>query len=87
MKGKVAVFQGAGHPFQLREFPLPELEPEAILIKVSLANICGSDLHIWRGETPWGGALPTVIGHEMTGRVFQSKTHPILWALMESITT
>ena len=54
--GKAAVFLGPGQPFELRELPVPELEPGAILIRVSLANVCGSDLHFWRGDAPL--ALP-----------------------------
>jgi threonine dehydrogenase-like Zn-dependent dehydrogenase len=69
-RGKAAVFHGPGRPFELREIPIPELEPEAVLIRVSLANICGSDLHFWRGDAPL--RLPAdgwIFGHEMTGRV------------------
>ena len=68
--GKAAVFFGPGKPFELRELPLPEVEPDAVLIRVSLANVCGSDLHFWRGDAPL--KLPQdgwVYGHEMTGRV------------------
>jgi len=68
--GKAAVFHGPGKPFELREIPLPEVEPEGILVRVSLANICGSDLHFWRGDAPL--ALPEdgwIYGHEMTGRL------------------
>jgi L-iditol 2-dehydrogenase len=36
---------------------------------VSLAGICGSDLHMWRGEMPWFQRAPGIQGHEMTGRV------------------
>jgi threonine dehydrogenase-like Zn-dependent dehydrogenase len=70
MKGKAAVFLGPGRPFEMRELPLPEVEPDAVLIRVSLANVCGSDLHFWRGDAPL--RLPEdgwVFGHEMTGRV------------------
>ncbi len=70
MKGKAAVFVGARLPMEIREYPLPEVEPQGILVKVSLANICGSDLHFWRGEIPWL-VFPSILGHEMTGRVHQ----------------
>jgi threonine dehydrogenase-like Zn-dependent dehydrogenase len=61
---------GPGKPFELRDVPLPEVEPDAVLIRVSLANICGSDLHFWRGDAPL--RLPEdgwIFGHEMAGRV------------------
>jgi len=70
IKGKAAVFHGPGKPFELREVTLPEIEPDAVLIRVSLANVCGSDLHFWRGDAPL--KLPQdgwIFGHEMTGRV------------------
>ena len=38
--GRAAVFRGPGKGFELRELPLPALEPGAILIRVSLANVC-----------------------------------------------
>jgi threonine dehydrogenase-like Zn-dependent dehydrogenase len=68
--GKAAVFHGPGKPFELAELPLPEVEPRGVLIRVALANICGSDLHFWRGDAPL--KLPDdgwVYGHEMCGRV------------------
>lgn len=70
MKGKAAVYSQVGSPFEIKEFPLPEVEPDAVLVKVTLANICGSDLHIWRGEFP-GPKLPGVMGHEMVGTVYE----------------
>ncbi len=70
VKGKAAVFFGPGKPFEIREVTLADIEPEAVLIRVSLANVCGSDLHFWRGDAPL--KLPPdgwIFGHEMTGRV------------------
>jgi threonine dehydrogenase-like Zn-dependent dehydrogenase len=67
---RAAVFFGPGKPFQIREVPIPALDPTGVLIRVTFANICGSDLHFWRGDAPlrypddgW------IFGHEMTGRV------------------
>ena len=68
--GKAAVFFGPGKPFEIREVPIPEVEPDAVLVKVALATVCGSDLHFWRGDAPL--RLPDdgwIFGHEMTGRV------------------
>lgn len=70
MKGKAAVLKGFRQPYEIQEFPLPEVEPGAILIKVAMANICGSDLHIWRGDLPiYIPPEGAIFGHEMTGRV------------------
>ena len=67
---KAALFFGPGQPFEIREVPIPEVEPEGVLIRVTHANVCGSDLHVWRGDAPL--RLPDdgwIFGHEMTGRV------------------
>src|SRR5437773_9912314 len=68
---RMAVFHGAGKPFEIREYPVPDPEPGAMLIKVALANVCGSDLHYWRGELDYakmGRPLPPNTGHEHVGR-------------------
>src|SRR5512144_1015082 len=72
MKGRVAVPQAYGGEFELREYPVPEVEAGAILVRLTRAGICGSDLHIWRGETKEVyGAMPRdlTFGHERCGRV------------------
>src|SRR5262249_1355381 len=72
MKGRVAVLKAYGGEFELREYPVPDPEPGAILVKLTRAGVCGSDLHIWRGEMKeLYGALPKdlTFGHEMAGRV------------------
>ena len=72
MKGRVAVLKAYGGEFELREYPVPDVEPGAILVKLTRAGVCGSDLHIWRGEMKeLYGALPKdlTFGHEMCGKV------------------
>src|SRR5919197_3954519 len=71
-RGRAAVFVGSGKPFEIREYPVPEPGPGAALVRISLANLCGSDLHVWRGELDpekRGRALPVHQGHEGTGRI------------------
>jgi D-arabinose 1-dehydrogenase-like Zn-dependent alcohol dehydrogenase len=71
-KGQMAVFHGSGKPFEIREYPVPEPEPGAMLIKIALANVCGSDMHYWRGELDYvkmGRPLPLNTGHEHVGTV------------------
>ena len=70
MKGRAAVFTRVGQPLEIREYPLPALEPEALLVKIGMANICGSDLHFMKGLGPGiQEGLPQILGHEMMGRV------------------
>jgi threonine dehydrogenase-like Zn-dependent dehydrogenase len=66
--GRIAVLTRSHGPWRLDRYPLPDPEPGAILVRISYANVCGSDLHWWRGENviPDGGRA---MGHEMTGRV------------------
>ncbi|MHB8515787.1 MAG: zinc-binding dehydrogenase, partial [Dehalococcoidia bacterium] len=68
--GRAAVFLGPGKGYEIQEFEVPAPEPEGIVVKVSMGGICGSDLHIWRGDSPLFAAMAgNVAGHEMTGRV------------------
>lgn len=72
--GLAAAFHGAHQPFEIREFTVPDPEPGAIVLKISLSNVCGSDLHYWRGDMDvkaMGRPLPLVIGHEATGTVYK----------------
>ena len=70
--GRAALFFGPGTPFAVAELPVPEPEPGAVVMRVTRANLCGSDLHIWRGDGALAGRGRDdgrVIGHEMTGVV------------------
>src|SRR3972149_2025664 len=51
-KGKAAVFLGPGKGYEIREFDVPDPEPDAVVIKISMGGICGSDLHTLRGGRP-----------------------------------
>ena len=69
--GKAAVFVDAHH-FEMTELPTPPVEPGGVLVKITSAGICGSDLHYWRGEMKpilSGAPGPVILGHEMTGVV------------------
>jgi D-arabinose 1-dehydrogenase-like Zn-dependent alcohol dehydrogenase len=70
--GVAATFVGTGRPFELRRYPIPEPGPREILVRILLVNVCGSDLHMWRGELDLGRLglpLPAVLGHEAVGVV------------------
>jgi threonine dehydrogenase-like Zn-dependent dehydrogenase len=57
-------------PLQLRRFALPpKIEPGAALVRTEMAGICGTDVHLWKGELPI--SLPIILGHETVGRIEQ----------------
>jgi threonine dehydrogenase-like Zn-dependent dehydrogenase len=53
----------------VKEFPLPDVESRGILVKMEMASICGTDVHILRGRrlVPF----PVIAGHEGVGRVYR----------------
>ena len=57
--------------FELQEKPRPELQdPKDAIVRVTLASICSSDLHIKHGSV--SRAVPGItVGHEMVGIVEQ----------------
>ncbi|PYM06935.1 MAG: zinc-binding alcohol dehydrogenase, partial [Candidatus Rokuibacteriota bacterium] len=69
MKARAAVTRQNAHGMALTEYEVPEPGPDEVLIRVTMASLCGSDLHMWRGEVPWFQKAPGIQGHEMTGRV------------------
>jgi threonine dehydrogenase-like Zn-dependent dehydrogenase len=58
------VFRGVGK-FGIEQVPRPQAGPGSAVIRITLTTICGTDLHIVRGEYPVKPGL--VIGHEPVG--------------------
>ena len=71
MKGRVVICKEYSKPFEIEEFEVPDPEPGAVLLRMTQAGICGSDLHTWRGDQVNVPLPPTgrVMGHEGTGVV------------------
>jgi L-iditol 2-dehydrogenase len=69
--GKAAVMVDFNKPFEIRTYPLPEkVEQGAVLVKMLMAGICGTDSHTWAGHT--GGKIlnfPVILGHENVGEL------------------
>ncbi|MBI3876050.1 MAG: zinc-binding dehydrogenase [Verrucomicrobia bacterium] len=67
---KAAVLEKFGAPLTLQHYELPaRLEPGAALVRTEMAGICGTDVHLWKGELPI--ALPVILGHETVGRIVE----------------
>ena len=53
--------------FEIREFPMPEVGDDDILVRVEGCGICGTDQHEFKKD-PFG-LIPVALGHEGTGEV------------------
>src|SRR5947209_15396652 len=62
------VFRAPGR-FGLEEKPIPKAAAGEAIIKVRLTTICGTDIHIVRGEYPVQAGL--TIGHEAVGTIHE----------------
>ncbi|NLL53331.1 MAG: alcohol dehydrogenase catalytic domain-containing protein [Peptococcaceae bacterium] len=75
---KAAVLPDYGKPLEIREVTIPEVQDGGILVKVEMAGICGSDLHIMNGNLGIKAPPPFIMGHETIGRIVKlgrGRTH------------
>lgn len=63
---KATVFVAPGR-IELTDKPIPEIGPNDALIRITTTTICGTDVHILKGEYPVKPGL--TIGHEPVGVV------------------
>ena len=63
---RVAMLTGE-RKIEVREYPIPPVGDDEILVKVEGCGVCGTDVHEWKGD-PFGLA-PVVLGHEGTGEI------------------
>ena len=61
---KAAVLYGV-RDLRLEDVPKPEISDNEVLIRVNASGICGTDIHIYRGE--WKTNTPIILGHEFSG--------------------
>lgn len=64
---RAAIFQGVGLPWQLADAPIPDLQPNEFLVKISACTICGSDVHSIDGRR--SVPTPSILGHEIVGEI------------------
>ena len=72
MKTRAMVLEAFNQPLVMREFEIPSLQEGEVLIKLEAAGVCGSDVHMLRGEDP-RTPLPIILGHEGVGRILEVK--------------
>ncbi len=54
--------------FVKKEFPIPEIGDEDLLLRVEMVSICGSDRHLCTGHHRLA-SFPKILGHEIVGFV------------------
>lgn len=66
MESTTLVLQGDGELIR-RTVEVPALGPGDLLLQVSLAGVCGSDVHMWKHDMDL--TYPVVPGHELVGEI------------------
>ena len=62
----VAMLTGLEH-FDVKEYPMPEVGDDNILVRVEGCGVCGTDAHEFKRD-PFG-LIPVALGHEGTGEI------------------
>ena len=82
------IFHEAGAPLELKSSPCPELGSGDVLVAITLATICGSDIHTYLGHR--NEPTPCILGHEGMGTVIASARDAVsvgervTWSLADS---
>ena len=63
---RVAMLTALEH-YEIKEYPIPEVGDDDILVKVEGCGICGTDAHEFKRD-PFS-LIPVVLGHEGTGEI------------------
>ncbi|MBQ7793602.1 MAG: zinc-binding dehydrogenase [Clostridia bacterium] len=53
--------------FEVKEFPMPEVGDDDILVRVEGCGVCGTDAHEWKND-PFS-LIPVALGHEGSGEI------------------
>ena len=55
---------------RLEDVMTPKIKADEVLIKIHATGICGTDIHIYRGE--WKTGMPIILGHEFSGIIAET---------------
>ena len=67
--GRAVVYDSPNMPFQVREFPVRNVHPDEVLVRITMSTICRSDIHSYLGHRP--NPCPGILGHEIIGKIEQ----------------
>lgn len=69
LKMQCAVFYGK-KDIRVESRPVPEVEPDDVLVEVKACGICGTDVSMYQGKISYGShTIGKIFGHEVTGIV------------------
>jgi L-iditol 2-dehydrogenase len=63
---KASVLEGVGQ-LETHDYPQPEISENAILVKMEMCGVCGTDIHLYKGNMKI--PFPVIPGHEFVGRI------------------
>jgi L-iditol 2-dehydrogenase len=67
-----AVMPAPHRPVEIREFPEPDLPAGGALLRTTLSEVCGTDVHLWHGRLS-GVPYPIIPGHVTTGMLEKTR--------------
>jgi threonine dehydrogenase-like Zn-dependent dehydrogenase len=68
---RAVLWEGEVERVTVKDVPIPKIHhPEDVVVRTTVSAICGSDLHVWRGELG-SREVPWVMGHEALGIVVE----------------
>ena len=68
-KGRAVVYDAPNEPFVVREYPVRDVHPNEVLVRITMSTICRSDIHSYQGHRP--NPCPGILGHEIVGVIEQ----------------
>ena len=86
MKSLAMVLTAFGRELEAREIAIPPLAEGEILVRITAAGVCGSDVHMYKGNDP-RTPLPITLGHEGVGEIVETKGKRFTHTLNRNTTT
>ena len=65
-----AILNSPNTPIELQELPSPTLEPGGVILETIYSEVCGTDVHLLRGQLK-GVPYPIIPGHFSVGKVVE----------------
>ncbi|MFP4344786.1 MAG: zinc-binding dehydrogenase [Anaerolineales bacterium] len=67
----VVYYERAPEAIELRDVPVPTPGPDECLVRVKYCGICGSELHMYKGQLNVLARPPVILGHEWSGEIVE----------------